>query len=113
MEEDIPIEKWPEWKLFHSIRKSVSEVKELSLTIEPDRIGVFFPFVDSILESMKSLEILARNEYLRDAYVISRVIFETSLNASFLLTDPKIISKRAQSHAKQKILRDLIRVIRI
>ena len=50
---------------------------------------------------------------LRDAYVIARVIYETSVNACFLLTEPEKLSERASTHAKQKALRNLVRAIEL
>ena len=76
-------------------------------------LTVFFPYLDSVLESNDSFRLLARRKRLRDAYVIARVIYETSLNGCFVLTNPRELSIRASTHAKQKALRNVIRAIEI
>ncbi len=72
-----------------------------------------FPFLDSVLDSAESLRILSRREKLRDSYVIGRVIYETSVNACFLLTDLAVLPDRAMTHARQKTLRGLVREIEL
>jgi hypothetical protein len=45
--------------------------------------------------------------------VIARAIYETALNACFILTNPASLSERARRHASQKALRDLERSIEL
>ena len=113
LHKELSISDWPEWGWFGSIEKlleaTVSKVKEC----KPEKVGVLYPLLDSIAESSESLRTLAKLLKLRDSYVIARVIFETSVNACFLLTDPQTISGRAHAHARQKVLRNLIRAIEL
>lgn len=91
------------------LEETVSKVEER----KPNEVGVLYPLLDSIAESTESLRTLIKHLKLRDSYVIARVIFETSVNACFLLTDPETISGRAHAHARQKALRNLIRAIEL
>lgn len=104
---------WPEWEWFDSVEEilkgTVAKVREN----EGHEIGVLYPLLDSISESAESLRTLASSLKLRDSYVIARVIYETSVNACFLLTNPEAISERAHAHAKQKALRNLTRAIEL
>lgn len=113
MEGDLKVDEWPEWQFFDDI--SISLVRLINSTKEADsgKIGVLYPFLDSIKESSVSLSLLLRSHALRDSYVIARVIYETSINACFLLTDPTRLSERARVHAAQKTLRSLVRLIEV
>lgn len=104
---------WPEWQWFESIHDLLIEIKDKSLESKLNTAGMVFPFIDSIVESSKSLRLLAKEELLRDPYVISRMIYETSINACFLLTEPEKLFVQMQTHAKQKALRSLVRIIEI
>jgi hypothetical protein len=72
-----------------------------------------FPMLDAIEESTGSLLELVRTRRIRDCYVIARVIFETSVNACFLLAAGEEMAERAWRHVKQKSLRDLDRTFHI
>lgn len=110
---ELSISDWPEWRWFDSIDKLLGETLSRVQKHKSDELGALFPLLDSIAESVESLRILANQLKLRDSYVIARVIYETSVNACFLLTDPKALSARASTHAKQKALRNLIRAIEL
>lgn len=108
-----PLFDCPEWRWFDSVEEllkgTVTKVQEY----EGNEVGVLYPLLDSITESVESLRTLVNSLKLRDSYVIARVIYETSVNACFLLTNPETISGRAHAHAKQKALRNLTRAIEL
>jgi len=109
----LAVSTWPEWTFFGSIVGLLRETIEKVRAADTTDTGSLFPWLDSVAESTASLELLAREQALRDAYVIARVIYETALNACFVLTEPARLSERADRHAKQKALRSLVRRIEI
>lgn len=112
-EKDIPVDDWPEWKFLSTVQDQLLSLKR-STDEEPNEFASgLFPFVDSVLDSCGSLTMLARCSKLRDAYVVARVIYETSINAAFICTDPAPLFSRAERHAKQKSLRSLVRRIEL
>lgn len=108
----MTIDDWPEWKWFDAVVVLVGQTLAKAEEKKTSASAVF-PFLDSVLDSAESLRILSRRAKLRDSYVIGRVIYETSINACFLLTDPAVLRKRAVTHAHQKTLRSLIREIEL
>lgn len=112
-EEDTSISAWPEWLYLDEVSGLLEKVIEASQDADHHQVGALFPLLDSIRESVFSLRVLAKMQALRDSYVISRVIYETSINACFLLTSPIELTNRASIHAKQKTLRNLVRRIEI
>ena len=113
VETDIPTSAWPEWCYFNKVNSILRKVIAAAKDAESSRVGALYPLLDSIEESVSSLRTLASMQALRDSYVISRVIYETSINACFLLTSPVELTNRANTHAKQKALRNLVRRIEI
>lgn len=113
VEKDIPTSDWPEWNYFEEVTALVVKVIESAKVADSSKVGALYPLLDSVKESASSLRTLARVHALRDSYVISRVIYETSVNACFLLTSPAELTSRASVHAKQKALRNLVRRIEI
>lgn len=69
--------------------------------------------LDAIEESTGTLLDLVRLRRMRDCYVIARVIYETSVNACFILAAGDEMAERAWRHLKQKSLRDLDRTFYI
>ncbi|MCZ8384357.1 DUF5677 domain-containing protein [Achromobacter xylosoxidans] len=110
---DIPASAWPEWRYFDEVNALLGKIISAAKDAKSSRVGALYPLLDSIEESVSSLRTLARMQALRDSYVISRVIYETSINACFLLTSPVELTNRANVHAKQKALRSLVRRIEI
>jgi len=104
---------WPEWQWFETVESILEEVLSKVQESESTGTGMLYPFLDSVVESVDSLRMLVNGLKLRDSYVIARVIYETSLNACFLLTNPEALSSRASTHAKQKALRSLARAVEI
>lgn len=72
-----------------------------------------FPMLDAIEESTGTLLDLVRLHRMRDCYVIARAIYETSVNACFILAAGDEMAERAMRHLKQKSLRDLDRTFYI
>jgi hypothetical protein len=104
---------WPEWSWLDSLDGLLLACLSTAQERQSDDVGVLYPFLDSITDSVRSLRTLAFGLNLRDSYVIARVIYETSVNACFLLTDPVGLSSRASTHAKQKALRNVVRAIEL
>ena len=110
---ELAVSAWPEWEWFDSLDRLLGETRSKAQESESEHLGALFPFLDAIDDSLGSLRILVHELKLRDAYVIARVVYETSVNACFLLTEPETLSVRASTHAKQKALRSLVRAIEL
>jgi hypothetical protein len=107
----LSINKWPEWEWFET---EVALTKEtLNAASRSALYRHIFPYLDSVNDSLESFRLLVRNAKLRDSYVIARVIYETAVNVCFVLTDSEVLTARANTHAKQKTLRGLVRAIEI
>ena len=104
---------WPEWHWFETMQHLVEDAISRIQQSDSPELSAMFPFLDSANESLASLGVLVKQLKLRDAYVIARVVYETSLNACFLITDHQVLSLRAHTHAKQKALRGLARAIEV
>ncbi|HDS1731372.1 DUF5677 domain-containing protein [Pseudomonas putida] len=112
-ERGVMVQNWPEWRWFETMQHLLEDAISRIQQSDAREISAIFPFLDSSNESLASLGMLIKQLKLRDAYVIARVVYETSLNACFLITDPQVLSLRAHTHAKQKALRGLVRAIEI
>lgn len=104
---------WPEWTWFDSVERSLKSAVRKIQSSDSSELSALFPYFDSVLESNDSFRFLALQQRLRDSYVLARVIYETSLNGCFVLTDPRTLSLRASTHAKQKALRSVVRSIEV
>lgn len=104
---------WLEWQWFDAVDLSLRSAKELAQAADSRDLSGLFSYLDSVVESSESFRLLAYSQRLRDAYVIARVIYETSLNACFVLTNPPKLSDRAYTHARQKALRNVVRAIEV
>lgn len=113
LNEDFSISDWPEWKWFDSVAELLDETVSKAQEHKASEVGVLYPLLDAIADSTESLRTLCKHLKLRDCYVIARVIYETSVNACFLVTNPETISRRAHAHARQKALRNLTRAIEL
>lgn len=111
--DELSVDVWPEWKWFEAVANLINEILPKIQDRNYDEVGSIYPLIDSVIESTDTLRTLVKNYKLRDSYVIARVIFETSVNACFILTSPDALSVRASTHAKQKALRNLTRTIEI
>ncbi|MGB6114973.1 MAG: DUF5677 domain-containing protein [Comamonas sp.] len=107
------VQEWPEWQFLDATTELLATLTTAVRSAPSSNYGLLYPFLDSIEESTGTLRVLAERLMLRDSYVIARVIYETAINACFLLTDPTRLSERASLHAKQKTLRNLVRKIEI
>nr|WP_312204713.1 hypothetical protein [Pseudomonas monteilii] len=102
-----------EWRWLDAVKELLKELTSQVQGSESKALCDSFPFLDSANESLETLDWLISHLRLRDAYVISRVIYETLLNACFITTDPQVLGLRAHTHAKQKALRGLVRAIEV
>ena len=75
--------------------------------------NVLHPLIFSIGDTGNSVLSLSSCDKLRDTFVLSRVLFETIVNASFILAEGDSSAARALRHAQQKAFRDLDRSIDI
>lgn len=105
--------RWPEWQWFDALESLLKACLSEPVTKDWSKAGVVFPLLDSVADSLGSFRLLVNQHKLRDSYVIARVLYETSVNICFLLTDIQALSDRANIHANQKTLRGLIRAIEI
>jgi len=78
-----------------------------------DTWWVVQPLLFSIRESVYSLSMLAQAGRVQDCYAISRQIYETAVNAAFILAGGPSAAMRAKQHALQKTYRENIRVLEI
>ena len=78
-----------------------------------ERWQVIKPLIYSVIDSLKTVTLLTRYRRLRDLYVISRVIVETSINACFVFAKGEEAVKKAKQHAVQKTYSDLDREVTI
>ena len=74
-------------------------------------VSTLFPLLDAITQSTESVLLLAKRERLRDIYAIGRMVYETTINACFILAKGPPAAERAWRHARQKGLRDLKRFV--
>ncbi len=109
----LPIERWPEWNFVQTEHRLLRDLLSPASRSKNRRDTLLFPLLDGASESVNTLEGLVRQLAIRDAYVIARVIFETVVNATYILTDDGALAQRARSHAAQKALRDLERTIEL
>lgn len=108
------MDQWPQWKLLTSQRDILSSLQSRSKSRNESRShSLMFPMLDAIEESTGTLLDLVRLRRLRDCYVIARVIYETSVNACFVLAAGDETAARAIRHVEQKSLRDLDRTFYI
>lgn len=63
----------------------------------------------AISDSSASILLLARNCRMRDCLVTARTLFETTLNAAFIICEGEAAAERANLHAIQRSIRDLER----
>jgi len=60
-------------------------------------------------DTNKSIALLAREEKMRDVFVLARTSYETMLNACFILAEGEVVADKAYRHVLQKSWRDLDR----
>lgn len=112
-ENEQPLQEWPELCFFDTVTELLADIISKSNAADSSKVGMLYAFLDSVRESASSLRTLVMRQALRDSYVIARVIYETSINACFLLTSPNVLSERARIHSNQKAFRNLVRRIEI
>lgn len=111
---NAPNKAWPEWPLIEGQLELVKRLWSAAKVSPSKSHSPLFPLLDAIQESTETLVNLARNSRdVRDAYVIARVVYETAVNACFILAKGEAIAERAWRHARQKSLRDLDRIVQV
>jgi hypothetical protein len=58
--------------------------------------------IDAVRQSTEAFEVLVAHELFRDAFPTARTIFETALNAVYILSPGSDAEEKAVKHAKQK-----------
>lgn len=111
MSKHPPVESWPEWSLIRDERSVLSELIDAYRTRDERHLSTAYPLLDAVADSTLTLEDLCASLKLRDAYIIARAIYETAVNACFIVTGGEEVAERAWAHARQKALRDLDRTI--
>ncbi len=105
---------WREWRLVYDHFEVTDRLREAVRTAAPSpEFNTIFLLIDAIQESTNTLLGLVAGRRLRDAFVIARVIYETAINACFVLAGGSEVAERAWRHARQKALRDLDRRIKV
>ncbi|SNT47179.1 hypothetical protein SAMN05660216_04740 [Pseudomonas sp. LAMO17WK12:I8] len=66
-----------EWRWLDAVKELLKELTSQVQGSESKALCDSFPFLDSANESLETLDWLISHLRLRDAYVISRVIYET------------------------------------
>src|SRR5687768_16071471 len=62
---------------------------------------------DAVRQSAEAFETLLRHEHYRDAFIVARTIFETTLNAAFISVPESNADENALAHARQKMHRNV------
>lgn len=110
-----PTTDWPELQYIRQQRALLSHFAEhFRLSQRNSRcFGVVFPLLDAASTSTDSLVDLCQQRKVRDGFVIARMIYETLVNACFVLAGGPDVAERAWRHSQQKALRDLDRTIEL
>lgn len=104
----------PEWPLVSGQRQIVEELWSASKISQVSGHSPLFPLLDAVQDSTATLLDLARGgRKVRDAFVVARVVYETAVNAAFILASGPEVAERAWRYAKQKSIRDLERRVEI
>ena len=72
-----------------------------------DKYSVPVVLFDAARQSTEAFEVLVAHELFRDAFPIARAIFETVLNAAYILAPGSAAEIKAVRHAKQKVHRQI------
>lgn len=100
--------------IFFSNQVQIFEKARLSAMQEKSEIwSVIIPLLYAIKDSCDSLSLLAQRGKTRDSFVLARTIYESIVNASFILAKGSEAVERAKQHALQKSYRDTNRELKI
>jgi len=91
--------------LLANTRQAVKENANMDVAIHA--------LIYSAICSGESLSLLAKRTHFRDCYILGRTLFETLLNAAFILSKGQGAAIRAHRHATQKTYRNLTRELEI
>jgi len=97
------------WSFFRNQAMLLEEVQSL-VTGRRDPIWLTVSaLLHAATDTNKSIALLAREEKMRDTYVLARTSYETMLNACFMMAEGEEAADRAYKHVLQKSWRDLDR----
>ena len=91
----------------------LEEARQRVLSVDGEVSAAVTTLLFAAKDTGESILLLARNRRMRDSYVLSRVLFETLLNACFIYAAGEETALRAKRHAHQKVFRDLQRDLEI
>jgi hypothetical protein len=87
----------------------LDKARERCLKEKGELWDVLNPLIFTMVDSLRSVTWLAESYKVRDCFVLSRVVVETSINLCFICAEGETAARRAMSHARQKSYRDLER----
>lgn len=101
------------WTFFRTQAMLLEEVQTLLKSSEDPVALTVLTLLYAAADTNKSIALLAKEEKMRDTYVLARTSYETMLNACFILTEGEETADKAYRHALQKTWRDLDRELPI
>jgi len=100
------------WNLFNGQLLLLAEAKDV--VRKDGRLDVsIHALIYSVLCTGESLSYLANRTSFRDCYILGRAVFETLLNAAFIISEDQSAAKLAHKHALQKSYRNLKRELKV
>ena len=94
------------WLFLNAQCKVFDEARLVALKQPDEPWATLIPVFWAITESSGSFSMLARAGRVRDCYIVCRSVYETIVNAAFIIAGGKPTAERARRHALQKIYRD-------
>ena len=98
------------------INKSIELLEKVHKQIHGNKDGTLVAFAllsNGIIDSSKTISTLIASNRLRDAYIISRPIFEHCLNIGYFSVMGEEMIEKAYNHSLSKTYRDLRRKVEI
>jgi len=98
------------------IDKSIELLEQVHKKIHGTKDGTLVAFAllsNGIIDSSRTISLLINSNKLRDAYIISRPIFEHCLNIGYFSVKGEEMIEKAYNHSLSKTYRDLRRKVEI
>ena len=97
------------WAFFRNQAMLLEEVQSLIKGRKDSIWLTILALLHAATDTNKAIALLAREEKMRDTYVLSRTSYETMLNACYMMAEGDEAAERAYKHVLQKSWRDLDR----